>query len=161
MTADAAGNPYIASYWRDTGSLVPQYHIVYKKNNNWQAQNLGFRKIAFSLSGGGTKRIPIARPQLIVSGGPKNLSVALIFRDAERNNKVSVAIKKNIDDAQWKLYDLTTTSVGSWEPTYDSELWKEKRRLNLFVQNVEQVDAEGTADYPPQMIKVLDWKPVF
>ena len=155
MTADAAGNPYIASYWRDTGSLIPQYHIIYKKDNRWLVQNLGFRKTAFSLSGGGTKRIPIARPQLIVGDGSKTLPVALFFRDAERDNKVSVALKMNIDDPEWKLYDLTTTSVGSWEPSYDSELWKEKRCLNLFVQNVEQVDSEGTADYPAQMIKVL------
>ncbi len=161
MTADAAGNPYIASYWRDSGLLVPQYHIVFKKNKRWQVQDLGFRKTAFSLSGGGTRRIPIARPQLIVGDGSKMLPVALIFRDAERDNKVSVAIKKNIDDHEWKLYDLTTTSVGSWEPTYDSELWKTKRYVNLFVQKVEQVDAEGNADSPAQMIKVLEWKPLF
>ena len=161
MTTDAEGNPYIASYWRDTGSLIPQYHIIYKRNKDWQVQNLGFRKTSFSLSGGGTKRIPIARPQLIVGNGSRTLPIVLLFRDAERDNKVSIAIKKNIDDPGWKLYDLTTTSVGSWEPTYDSELWKRKRCLNLFVQNVEQVDSEGTANYPPQMIKVLEWKPVF
>ena len=124
-------------------------------------QNLGFRKIAFSLSGGGTKRIPIARPQLIVGDGGKTLPVALLFRDAGRDNKVSVAINRNIGSPGWKLYDLTTSSVGSWEPTYDSELWKEKRWLNLFVQNVEQLDAEGTADYPAQMVMVLEWKPAF
>lgn len=161
MTTDVAGNPYIASYWRDSGSRIPQYHIIYKKNKHWEVQNTGFRKTAFSLSGGGTKRIPVARPQLIVSDGSMKTSVAVIFRDAERDNRVSVAVKKNIDDHEWKLYDLTTTSVGSWEPTYDSELWKQKRCVNLFVQNVEQVDSEGTADYPPQMVKVLEWRPVF
>ncbi len=161
MTTDTEGNPYIASYWRDTNSLIPKYHVIYKKNNRWQIQNLGFRKTAFSLSGGGTKRIPISRPQLIVNNKRRIVSVALIFRDTERDNKVSAAIKKNIDAAEWKLYDLTTTSVGSWEPTYDSELWKEKQVLNLFVQNVEQIDAEGTTDYPPQMIRVLEWKSIF
>ena len=124
-------------------------------------QNLGFRKVTFSLSGGGTKRIPISRPQIIVGDGGKTTPVALLFRDAGRDNKVSVAIKRNIGRSAWKLYDLTTTSVGSWEPTYDSELWKEKRWLNLFVQNVEQLDSEGTADNPAQMIKVLEWKPAF
>ncbi|MBD0288522.1 MAG: neuraminidase, partial [Flavisolibacter sp.] len=55
--------------------------------------------------------------------------------------------------------DLTPTTVGSWEPTYDTELWKEKGMLHLFVQNVEQVDAEGKADIPPQMVEVLEWAP--
>ncbi len=33
MVADAAGHPYIATYWRDSGSLVPQYRIVYNNGS--------------------------------------------------------------------------------------------------------------------------------
>jgi hypothetical protein len=161
MVADDQGNPYIASYWRDPGSLIPQYHIIYKKNKQWKVQNTGFRTTAFSLSGMGTKRIPIARPQLLVGGSAKKPPVAIIFRDSERENKVSVATSKNLNHQKWRVFDLTTTSVGSWEPSYDTELWKERRRLNLFIQNVEQADSEGKADFPPQMIRVLDWSPGF
>jgi len=57
--------------------------------------------------------------------------------------------------------DLTNGSVGSWEPTFDTELWKNKNVLNLFVQNVEQVDAEGVANIPPTLIQVLQWQPKF
>lgn len=161
MCADAEGNPYIASYWRDAGSAIPQYHIIYKKNKRWKVQNPGFRKTSFSLSGAGTKRIPIARPQLIIKRSGKKTAAAILFRDAERDNKVSVAVSKNIRGNKWKRYDLTTTSVGSWEPSFDTELWKEKRCLNLFVQNVEQADAEGKSGLPAQMVKVLEWKPGF
>jgi BNR repeat-containing family member len=161
MSADARGNPYIASYWRDAGSDIPQYHIIYKKGKQWQVQNPGFRKTAFSLGGMGTKRIPISRPQLLVWGSGKRLAAAIIFRDSERDNKISVAVSRNIDHDKWRLYDLTKTSVGSWEPSFDTELWKEKRRLSLFVQHVEQADAEGKADFPPQMVKVLEWNPFF
>ena len=66
-----------------------------------------------------------------------------------------------INKGKWRVKDLTQTSVGSWEPTFDSELWRQKKVLNLFLQNVEQVDAEGTANIPPQMVQVLEWKPVF
>jgi hypothetical protein len=59
---------------------------------------------------------------------------------------------------KWQIIDLSEESVGSWEPTYDTELWKEKRILNLFVQKTEQVGAEGKANFPPQMIKALEWK---
>src|SRR4051812_11517345 len=64
MFADAAGHPFIATYWRDSGQTIPQYHLVYNNNGKWQISNLGFRKAPFSLSGGGTKSIPISRPQL-------------------------------------------------------------------------------------------------
>ena len=56
------------------------------------------------------------------------------------------------------MSDLTSKSVGSWEPTFDTELWTSRKILNLFVQHVEQVDAEGKATLPPQMIEVLECK---
>jgi hypothetical protein len=89
----------------------------------------------------------------------KKLSVAIIFRDAERGNKVSVAVNNNVKKNLWQVRDLSQTSTGSWEPTYDTELWKQRGIISLFVQNVEQADAEGKANMPPQMIQVLEWKP--
>jgi hypothetical protein len=159
MFADGDGRPYIATYWREGGSTVPQYHLVYKTNDSWEKEIIDFRKTPFSLSGQGTRRIPISRPQIVAWRSGKNLSAALIFRDEERNSKVSATVNKNIGKEEWKVVDLTQTSVGSWEPTYDTELWKEKKLLHLFVQNVEQVDAEGQAKLPPQMVRVLEWDP--
>jgi hypothetical protein len=132
---------------------------VYNMNGTWQEQIMGFRKTAFSLSGGGTKRIPISRPQVVAWQNRKVLAAALIFRDEERGNKVSAAVNNDIGTNHWKVIDLSSASVGSWEPTYDTELWKEKHLLHLFLQDVEQVDREGKANIPPQMIKVLEWNP--
>jgi len=156
MTADANGMPFIATYWRDAGDTIPQYHIIYKTVTGWKINNLGFRNTSFSLSGGGTKRIPIARPQILSWPHGKSTAAALIFRDEERQNKVSVAVTTNLLKNKWQLYDLTNTSVGQWEPTYDTELWKIAGKLHLFVQKVEQVDGEGKADIPPQMASVLE-----
>lgn len=159
MFADANGNPYIATYWRPANSTIPQYQVVFKKDNNWQVQNLGFRSTAFSLSGTGTKRIPVSRPQIVAWQRGNTLSAALIFRDNERNNKVSVAVANDITKNNWKITDLHNGNVGSWEPTYDTELWKQKGLLHLFVQNVDQADAEGKTNLPPQMVEVLEWSP--
>ncbi|MEI9908393.1 MAG: BNR repeat-containing protein [Bacteroidota bacterium] len=159
MYADASGNPCIATYWRDQGDSVPQYRLICKKGSQWITQNLVFRRTAFSLSGEGTKRIPISRPQIIAWRAGKSLSIAIIFRDAERGNKVSVVTSSVIATNKWRIIDLSEDPVGSWEPTYDTELWKEKGILNLFVQKTEQVDEEGKANIPPQMIKVLEWNP--
>jgi hypothetical protein len=156
--ANEDGIPFIASYWKDKGDPVPQYHILYRKNDQWQVQDLGFRKMAFSLNGVGTKRIPISRPQIISWKKNGNDAVALVFRDEELGNRVSVAINNNIQYNNWELTNLTTESVGSWEPTYDTELWKKKKQLNLFVQFTEQNDGEGKADIAPQQVKVMSVK---
>lgn len=159
ITTDEKGTPFIASYWRDSGSAVPQYRVVYKEGKTWQVINTGFRKTAFSLSGGGTKRIPISRPQIIAWKEKRKTAVAVIFRDEERGNKVSVATTDDIRSNDWKLTDLAEEPVGSWEPTYDPVLWRSKMQLHLFVQKTEQSDAEGISSLPPQMISVLQWHP--
>ncbi len=161
MNADEKGNPFIATYWREQNSAIPQYHIIYHSGKKWETLELNFRKSAFSLSGTGSKRIPIARPQIMVKGSGDKASVLLLFRDEERGSKVSALTISKIKKRKWSVVDLTTTSVGSWEPGYDTELWRTKKLLNVFIQKVEQVDAEGVANVPPQMVQVLEWKPGF
>ena len=156
MTTDDFGNPFIASYWRSVNSVVPQYHIVYNEENKWKELNLGFRKTPFLLSGVGTKRIPISCPQVLVSGKGNQASIRLFFRDSERGDKVLVAVCNNIALNQWKISDLTNFAVGSWEPTYDTELWKSDKKLHLFVENVQQVDGEGVVTAQPEMVNVLE-----
>jgi hypothetical protein len=159
MFADAAGRPFIATYWTDAGETVPQYHIVYFNGTAWAVNNLGFRKTTFSLSGMGTKSIPISRPQIVAWQKGKNIAAALVFRDEERGSKVSLAVSNDITGNNWQITDLTAQSVGSWEPTYDTELWKQKEIINLFIQNVTQVDGEGNANTPPQPVQIIEWKP--
>jgi hypothetical protein len=69
---------------------------------------------------------------------------------------VSVAVCNNIALNQWQISDLTNFAVGSWEPTYDTELWKSDKKLHLFVENVQQVDGEGVATAQPEMVNVLE-----
>ena len=156
MTTDSQGRPYIASYWREPDSDIPQYHIVYNNGIEWKVLNLNFRNTSFSLKGGGTKRIPIARPQLIVDSKGKDTNLFLLFRDEERGEKVSIAVCKDINVSDWKISDLTDFSVGSWEPSFDTELWRDKGLLHIFVQKVDQVDGEGKADIEPQEVQVLE-----
>jgi len=160
MSADARGRPYIATYWRDEGGAVPQYRIVYLGDQGWATATLDFRKTPFMLGGGGTKKIPIARPQILMGGSRAVTgSGLLLFRDEERGSRVSVAVLRDLARHDWQLRDLTAAPVGDWEPSYDTELWREKGVLNLFVQQVIQVDGEKVGDTPPQMVRVLEWRP--
>lgn len=158
MTIDDQGIPYIASYWRDAKTEVPQYHVIYLGPSGWKVKNLGFRKTDFSLSGTGTKKVPISRPQIIVQSG-EHPQVSLIFRDEERGNKPSVAYCNDISNNHWIIKDIADQQLGSWEPSYDTELWRTKHIINLFVQRTEQIDGEGRANIEPRMISVLEWKP--
>jgi len=159
MSADRDGNPYIASYWRRAGSMVPQYQIVYRSGDAWKELELGFRRMPFSLSGVGTKAIPIARPQIMVDLQARSPTAVLVFRDEERGGRVSVARITDFDAGRWEVRDLTSDAVGAWEPSFDTELWRTRGELNLFLQAVQQVDGEGAANVPPSKVRVLQWRP--
>lgn len=159
MATDDRGRPYIATYWRSAGSSVPQYRLVYRDSLSWKSLQVSQRTTAFSLSGVGTKKIPISRPQLVVSSTTDSVSASLVFRDVERGSKVSMFRTGNLARNRWTVSDLTTTSVDSWEPTFDTDLWNASRILHLFVQRAGQGDGETTVVLDPQTASILEWKP--
>jgi hypothetical protein len=156
MYADGAGRPYIATYWRKAGETVPQYRIVHLGDGGWRTVDLPFRSAPFSLSGMGTKAIPVSRPQLVVDA--RGAHALLLFRDEERGSRVSAA---DVDIARgtWTVRDLTGTPVGAWEPNLDAAHWRRTGELHLFVQDVRQADGEGLARGAPTMVRVLEFKP--
>jgi len=159
MCVDSKGHPYIASYWRPQNSAVPQYSIVYFNGSIWKTSQVTSRKTPFSLKGGGTKRIPISRPQIMVKEQNNIVRLYMLFRDIERQNRVSIALCEDINRGTWSYKDLTTFSVNAWEPSFDTELWKHKKLLHIFVQNVGQGDQEQMEDLEAQMVSILEWKP--
>jgi hypothetical protein len=70
-----------------------------------------------------------------------------------------MAVSNDLNKANWTLSDISAGSVGSWEPSYDTELWMNKKILSLFVQNTTQIDGEGTATVKPQPVQVIEWRP--
>lgn len=155
MTTNASGYPFIVTYWREEGSMIPQYHLVYFDGKNWTVREVSDRKTEFSLSGTGTKKIPISRPQILTKGN----KAFVIFRDEERGNKVSVYVSRDADFRQWDVSELTNFSVGQWEPSYDTERWRKDKVLDLFVQFTGQGDGEKIENVKPQVVNILEWKP--
>lgn len=149
MTVDKKGNPYIATYWNSDS--IPQYKIVYKRKGKWRLKETHFHKETFSLGGGGTKSIPIARPKVLVD----NKTIYLLFRDEERNNKITLAASKICKD-RWALTDVSESGVGQWEPNYDDSLWKSTKQLHIFSQKVIQVDGEGLQETTPQPVEIIE-----
>ena len=156
MTADAAGHPVVATYWRAQDSQVPQYQLVWFDGTKWRQSQVSQRTQGFRLSGGGTKKIPISRPQVVAG---KNGAIHVIYRDEERGNGISVASSNDADHQKWTTIDLLQTRVGAWEPTFDPALWAQKGELNVFVQRVGQGDTETLENVAPQEVSVLEWTP--
>lgn len=155
MTTDKEGNPYIANYWND--GETTQYQIVYLKDGIWKKENTAFRKTGFNLGGGGTKKIPISRPEILVDNKKSSSQIIyLLFRDDDRGNKISLAYKNISEDKPWVIRDLTEKSVGDWEPNFDKELFKKKGKLHIFEQEVIQIDGEGLGVQTPTPVKILE-----
>ncbi len=152
MSADANGNPCVATYWRDSDSKVPQFHMVWHDGESWHTSQVGKRTTPFSLSGGGTKMIPISRPACVWS----DKCMMMVFRDAERGSKLSVATLEN-GDSEWTITDLGNTDLDAWEPTIDRNLWQDRGKLNVFVQPTHQGDGEKTVSGAmPTIINVTE-----
>lgn len=152
MSADTEGHPYIVTYWRDTDSTIPQYRLVWHDGINWHNRPIMNRTQAFSLKGGGTKMIPISRPRIAVDKG----QAFFLFRDAERSSKVSMAYTADLKSGEWQVTDLTNFSVDAWEPSLDTELWKQNRQLHVFVQETHQGDGEKQIASEPTPVYVLE-----
>ena len=153
---DGSGHPFIATYWRDATSDVPQLRLVWHDGSRWRSSRVGERTLPFRLSGGGTKRIPLSRPQVLVG---RRGDVMVVYRDQERGGGITVARSSDRDHSRWTVRELWPTSVGQWEPTYDIDRWRLDRRLSLFVQRVGQGDGESLEHVPAQPVSVLDWTP--
>ncbi|WP_227431569.1 BNR repeat-containing protein [Polaribacter reichenbachii] len=150
---DNIGNPYIATYFNE--NKITQYQVVFLENGIWKKKNTGFRKTPFQLGGGGTKRIPISRPDILIDNSGEKNKINILFRDLERGNKVSLAYSNLDNNSPWKVIDLSENAVGEWEPNYDISLWNKQQKLNIFYQNVTQVDGEGVANKKPSKVEVL------
>jgi hypothetical protein len=157
MTTDNSGNPFIVNYWNDDNK-IPQFQIVYLENNIWKKQNTAFRKSGFVLGGGGTKKVPISRPDILIDNSNNKKIVSVLFRDETRDNKVSVAQCDFNKIINWKVTDLSKDSLGQWEPNYDVILWNRDKKLHIFLQNVFQVDGEGLANKSASSVEILSIK---
>lgn len=156
MTINSKGEPVVATYWRSKDTEIPQFRIVWRDGARWKSRRVGDRTLGFSLSGGGTKRIPISRP--LIAAGEKN-DLYVIYRDFERGGGISAAVSKDEDYSEWQIRDIYTPEIGLWEPTFDLHAWENNREIHLFGQRVGQGDNEQIEEIEPQEVFILKWIP--
>jgi len=156
MTADDDSNPYIATYYQGEHDQAPHVYIIYANGGRWDQLRVGRRTLDFDLSGGGTRSIPISRPIVLHSNYSGGSKLHVLYRDEEYSNKACMKTLDLGNRGDWETTILTETGLDRWEPTFDTELWKDTGVLNLFIQKVGQGSGEKAVEMPPTMISVLE-----
>lgn len=152
MSATDDDLPVIATYWREKNSAVPQIFIVWNEHSQWKHEQVSQRTQPFTLKGGGTKNIPISRPQVIVKGKQNTLKLAVVYRDNERGHMLTFAGRKI---GGWKYEDHFPITDTAWEPTYDLQRTGDDAIIRILVQDVGQGDGEKLSDKKPTPVVLM------
>lgn len=170
ISADSDSNPYIASYWANTPSDKPSYHVLFvdqSVKNNSQG-NIVWREIAapkvttnFELSGFGTKRPPISRAALLIDSSEPMKKLHLIYRDDFKQGHIIASTVDNLAAPVWRHQSLVEKNMGAWEPSIDPIQWQQYKQAHLLIQNVGQDDGNDrqSLQSPPSNIELLMWQP--
>lgn len=150
-SVDHQGRPHLAHYRNDDNGIPQIYHVCFD-GKAWQAHAVTQRTEPFSLSGGGTLRLPLSRPDVVVDGGG---TAYVVYRDETAGGRVRLSWAPGPAYARWRHRDLTDFSVGMWEPSYDPIAWREQGRLDLWVHACDQGNHETTTGLAAQQAWVV------
>ncbi len=165
MTTDNSGTPYIATYFRNAPEELTQVQVLYAEALNttdtgkrrWLRQEVSSRQADFSLSGGGSKSLPLSRPQILSQNYRGEQLLHLVYRDSEFGDRAVLASTNLTRNTDWQLTEITEFSLNRWEPSFDTALWRDHSRLHLYIQEVGQIDDEGLDEsLLPSSVQVLE-----
>lgn len=162
LGTDEQGQPYIVSYWCPEGSDIPQFHLVTRDADRWAVHQITRRTTPFVLAGTSTKRPPLSRAVVVTRRGwQKPREVYVIYRDDERDGRIVAAECRDLSRPEWNYRELTTGSVGAWEPSLDPAQWSRFAQIHLLVQRVTQRDGDDrqAAASEPGPIASMIWSP--
>ncbi len=137
MAVDSKNNVYIATYFNS------DYYLIYY-DTIWKIKQI-IKNKKFSLTGIGTKSVPISRPLILIS---EKDELYFIYRDS---GNLFIAKKNKKFETK-----ITIDSVGYYEPVYDKELWLYDNKLHLFIQCVGQGDNETLDTLNAQKVEILE-----
>ncbi|WP_323816288.1 BNR repeat-containing protein [Cellvibrio sp. NN19] len=162
VAADDQSNPFIASYWANSPSDIPRYHVIYSTNRaTWSEVNAPEPAGNFELGGMGTKNPPISRAVLLVQQQPNSTALHLIYRDDFNKGQVIAQSLSDITKPQWNTQVLVHKNMGAWEPSLDIAMWHQQQQASLLLQQVGQNDGNDaqSLQLAPKPIELLTWKP--
>ncbi|MCL2043967.1 MAG: BNR-4 repeat-containing protein [Treponema sp.] len=152
-----------------------QYRVIYHTTGTatggeWKITQVTYRTFNENtirnpyIGGSGTITSPLSRPRMVVRKNDNTGFVEAFFICRYQDSRVdSVTTADNTLDERrvvmystanidgpegpnkWKRTVLTDFSVNFWEPSFDTDIWKEHGKLHIFVQS-NRGSLDGVAD---------------
>ena len=140
MALDRYNMPHIAFYGNDADG-IPQYQHLWHDGKVWQHRYISKRHASFQLRGGGTLKLPISRPEVLVD---KENDVHFIYRGDLTNDRmvVQTMIYPSYSPEQSIIHELWPDDVGCSEPVIDRTLWATDKRLSMLIQHNDQPNGD-------------------
>jgi hypothetical protein len=141
MTLDRNDYPIIATWWAPAGGTgnPVQVMVVWNDGKAWRTNQVTQRK---SNSWPG-------RPIIVAD---KANRIFVVYGETEQGGRPMLAWSEDPQHAVWHLVQLTSESLGGWEPVYDPQEWERDGKLHLFYQKIGG-GSGGT------MVSVLEFDP--
>jgi hypothetical protein len=155
MALDGNGHPHIAFYADDPDG-IPQYQHLYFDGRIWRNNSISVRKKRFALRGGGTLRLPISRPEILIDWADR---VYVIYRGDLTGNLMAIQRllppDYQADPADIRI--LWHEQLGFSEPVVDRSRWHRHGILSMLIQKNNQPAHDKYS--PPQYRSayIADW----
>jgi len=142
MATGPDGTVYVASWWAPRaaeGDHLRQYMLAWQDGPSWRVSQITQRNPENTNAEGVSQRVPesqlsdyrMSRPIVLVDDSDR---VIVAFTDWQRNKKLTIAYSEDRERDDWRIFELPTWNMGSWEPTLDINRWKNDGVMSLLYQ---------------------------
>ena len=155
MAVTRAGRPHVVTYADDPDG-IPQYRHVWFDGRIWRHAVLSARTRPFVLKGGGTLRLPISRPEIVIDDRDR---VYVLYR-GDLTEDCLVAQRLLPPDYAPDPGDvrlLWDEPLGFAEPVLDRVRWRRDGVLSMLVQRCDQPAHDAPAPERREPIRIVDW----
>jgi hypothetical protein len=155
MTLDQCLNPHIVYYADDEDGIVQYFHLWFAEGK-WRNTKISARSTPLSMVGGGTLKLPISRPDLVIDG---RAVVYVIYRGDLTDDRLVAQrlLPPDYRPVPGDVRVLWKHDVGFAEPIIDHLRWHRDGILSMLVQWNDQPDHDRANEEIREPIFVVDW----
>lgn len=156
MALDSKNRPHVAFYSNDAQG-IPQYQHLWFDGKAWHHSTISRRDRAFNLAGGGTLRIPISRPELLID---KSDNLLVIYRGDLTHDRMTVTrlLAPDYRHEAGLSATLWDHDLGFSEPIIDRIRWRQEELLTMLLQRNDQPDGDRTYELRMAPAMLIDFK---
>lgn len=147
------GEPAACTYWGLPGTPA-QIQLVIRQDGVWTARQLTDFKTEFTLTGAGTRPLPLSRPVMLAC----ELGILVLYRSSEQGGQLRAVVLsgENLRDRREIL--LWEGNLGHYEPVMDLPRWSASRILSMYIQKCTQPEGDdGVLLRSSAVASIAEW----